>query len=335
METNYFDFIIDYTSGDGVIMVSEVESGAHGLDFCAFSDEVSNFNKNDEEMKMCGPIMRVDEWMWRKALNGYGKFSKEQIKLAHEHWMMTGKLLNGDVEHGNSNFGKEKPPTYWLEVWTVQDPNNDKANLFGFSADKLKSGDLFGIKKAEDTDSGKKYWEDYIKTGKIKSFSIQFDPKSFKIKENKMEEFAKDTTDVTVDEVKTTDSPVDTTVDTKEVIKDETKDVPVDAKPDETPYITKEEIDSIVKEKVTESIVDLSTRFDALESKLNDMMMEKQKLAEENSMLQATVEDFSNQVKDLKSNIPGSFNSNKPEIKIEEMSAYQRFKQENKMWRKN
>ena len=341
MDVKYVDFIVDFSEGQGILLVSEVEKPASQLNFHLFSEEseLTNFSVNNVEMKMAGPIIVTDKWIWRSEIGGYGRFTKEMTKAIHENWMETGNLFEANVNHGKGNFGDQAPPTYWLEVWSVEDPEMDKSRLYGFTGDRaLKKGDLFGIKKAKNNEEGKKYWKEWIESGKIKGFSPQFDLKSFKTKESEMEKNEQELANFAQE----TETQVEKSIETQDgnATETETKvetQIEKETESEDSEFIKKEEIDALIKDKVSEALVDLSTRFDALEGKLNEIMMEKNKLAEENAALKEAEAEFSEQIKDLKSTIPGNFNSNTVDMPIskENMSPYQKFREDMKKWRKN
>ena len=120
-----------------------------------------------EKQMVVGPLMtpnklisRVDE----KTGEEYQVFfTAETIeKIAHK--MMQDKLLdNVNIEHD----GKQKPKDIYLaETWIVKDPEHDKSTLYGFSP---VIGEWYGIYKVDN----RPVWNEFIKTGKVKGFSIE------------------------------------------------------------------------------------------------------------------------------------------------------------------
>jgi hypothetical protein len=53
-----------------------------------------------------------------------------------------------------------------VESWLVEDKQNDKSNMFGMD---LPLGSWVGAIKVENDE----IWNDYVKTGKVKGFSIE------------------------------------------------------------------------------------------------------------------------------------------------------------------
>ena len=75
--------------------------------------------------------------------------SKLQDKINHEH----------DMESMVDNV-------YLAESWIIEEPTNDKSNVYNYS---LPKGSWFGLFKVNNKD----YWNEYIKTGKVKGVSVE------------------------------------------------------------------------------------------------------------------------------------------------------------------
>ena len=90
-------------------------------------------------------------------------FSKETIeKIAYK--MMQDKLVDSvNIEHDGAHRVDD---AYLVETWIVKDPEADKSVLYGFQPIK---GQWFGIYKI---DNGR-VWNEYVKTGKVKGFSVE------------------------------------------------------------------------------------------------------------------------------------------------------------------
>ena len=120
----------------------------------------------DKQM-VVGPLMtpnklipRVDE----KTGEEYQVFfSADTIeKIAHK--MMADKLLDKvNIEHDGTKSPKD---IYLAETWIVKDPEHDKSTLYGFSP---VAGEWYGIYKVDN----RPVWNEFIKTGKVKGFSIE------------------------------------------------------------------------------------------------------------------------------------------------------------------
>ena len=66
-----------------------------------------------------------------------------------------------------SSFGKGKsiPNVTFVETWIKEDEVHDKSVLYGFNE---PVGTLYGLMKVNNDE----IWNDYVKTGKVKGFSI-------------------------------------------------------------------------------------------------------------------------------------------------------------------
>ena len=90
-------------------------------------------------------------------------FSAETIeKIAYK--MMEDKLLDSvNIEHD----GKRKVDKVTLvETWLVKDKEHDKSTLYGFNP---VVGQWYGIYRIGDG----RVWNEYVKTGKVKGFSVE------------------------------------------------------------------------------------------------------------------------------------------------------------------
>jgi hypothetical protein len=90
-------------------------------------------------------------------------FSKETIeKIAYK--MMEDKLVDSvNIEHDGAQRVND---VYLVETWLVKDPENDKSILYGF---KPVEGEWYGMYKVKN----RPLWNEYIKTGKVKGFSVE------------------------------------------------------------------------------------------------------------------------------------------------------------------
>ena len=124
------------------------------------------FSALDEKQMLVGPLMTPNKLIVRKDENGdpyYVYFTEDTIKKL-SYKMMKDKLIDSvNIEH---NSADKVDDAYMVETWLVEDPKTDKANKYGFQPVK---GQWFGIYKIDN----KKIWDEYIKSGKVKGFSIE------------------------------------------------------------------------------------------------------------------------------------------------------------------
>jgi hypothetical protein len=122
------------------------------------------FAAMDDEQVLVGPLMTPNKLIKRRDADGeyYVYFTEETIKkLAYK--AMKDKIINKvNLEHDSS----EPVDAYLVETWLVTDPENDKANQYGYTP---KMGQWFGAYKVDDRD----IWENYVRTGKVKGFSVE------------------------------------------------------------------------------------------------------------------------------------------------------------------
>jgi hypothetical protein len=78
--------------------------------------------------------------------------------------MMKDKLIDSvNIEH---NSADKVDDAYLVETWLVEDPETDKSRKYGFEP---VEGQWMGMYKIDN----KKIWDDYVKTGKVKGFSVE------------------------------------------------------------------------------------------------------------------------------------------------------------------
>ena len=77
---------------------------------------------------------------------------------------MKNKLIDSiNIEH---DANRQVDDISLVETWLVEDPEKDKSNLYGY---ELSKGSWFGVYKV----NNKEIWDNYVKTGKVKGFSVE------------------------------------------------------------------------------------------------------------------------------------------------------------------
>ena len=149
---------------DEVFAISLVESPAIESDFVYFDKEVIQFAKVDNEQKMLiGPILIPEKRILR--VDGEGNpyhvfFSKDTVKKLAQNYLMKKYTDKATLEHDSKIKG-----VYLVESW-IKDGKLDKSNNYGLS---VPEGTWMGMFKVAD----EKIWNDYVKTGKVKGFSVE------------------------------------------------------------------------------------------------------------------------------------------------------------------
>ena len=159
-----FELIIEDSNLDEVFAISMVQEGAIESDWIYFGKEEIAFAKVDTDQKMViGAILIPNKKILR--LDGEGQpyevfFSPETIKKLSHNYLL--KKYQGEVtlEHDKKIKG-----VTLVESW-VKEGKLDKSNNYGLN---LPEGTWVGIMKINDD----KIWDEYVKTGVTKGFSIE------------------------------------------------------------------------------------------------------------------------------------------------------------------
>ena len=149
---------------DEIFAISLVENPAIEADWIYFDKEVLQFAAIDTEQKMLiGPILIPDKKILR--VDGEGQpyhvfFTKETVKILAQNYLRKKYTDSATLEHDKKIRGVDL-----VESW-VKDGQLDKSNNYGLNVPK---GTWLGIFKITDDT----LWNDFIKTGKVKGFSIE------------------------------------------------------------------------------------------------------------------------------------------------------------------
>jgi hypothetical protein len=151
----------------GIDAISIVENPAIEEDFIALKTEQKEykFAEVDKEKKIImGAMLVPDKPIYRRDENEgeyYIYFSKDTIRKCMELFFQNGNQSNATFEHMESITGLTM-----VESWIVEDTQKDKSNLYELN---VPVGTWMGtIKVNNDV-----IWNDFIKTGKVKGFSIE------------------------------------------------------------------------------------------------------------------------------------------------------------------
>lgn len=171
--------------------ISLVSEPAIESDFMLFNSQDVKFKTIDEEKRVVtGACMRADIKIPRKDKNGelyYGYFSEDTVRKSAEIFFKKGSnLTNTNLEHEFEVDG-----VYVFESWIVEDENLDKAKALGF--EDVKKGDWWVSMKIEND----VVWNNYLKTGLIKGFSVEIRAKEEEVYK-KIDDILE--SDMTVDE---------------------------------------------------------------------------------------------------------------------------------------
>jgi len=159
-----YELKIEDESVDEVFAISLVESPAIESDFVYFDKEEVMFASIDKDQQMLiGAVLIPEKRILR--VDGEGQpyhvfFSKETVKKLAQNYLMKKYTDSATLEHDSKIKG-----VHLVESW-IKEGQLDKSNQYGLA---LPVGSWVGLFKITDN----KLWKDYVKTGKVKGFSIE------------------------------------------------------------------------------------------------------------------------------------------------------------------
>jgi len=150
----------------GVFAISLVNAPATGEHYIAMAkqDKIVKFAKVDEDQRiLMGLVLQPDQLIYRVDENGDEFemfFSAETIKDFSQNFFQSGFQLNSKLEHDETIEN-----VTFVESWLVADTKKDKSAAYGLS---YPVGSWLVSMKVDNDD----IWNNYIKTGELKGFSI-------------------------------------------------------------------------------------------------------------------------------------------------------------------
>ena len=150
---------------DGIEAISVVENPAIEVDFIALSkqEEIKLAEVDKEKRILMGAALIPNKQIYRKDKDKeyYIYFSEDTVRKASELYLKESNQSNATLEHKDKLVGLTV-----VESWIVEDEKKDKSNLYELNAPK---GSWVVSMKVDNDD----IWNDYVKTGKVKGFSIE------------------------------------------------------------------------------------------------------------------------------------------------------------------
>lgn len=158
------ELILDDNEAIGVEAISVVENPAIESDFVALNNQEIKLAEVDKEKRLLmGALLIPKKPIYRR--NGsdeyYIFFSEETVLKASQMFLMNGNQSQSTLEHE-----KQLQGLTLVESWIVEDKNKDKTALYGLD---VPVGTWMGSVKVNNDE----VWNDYVKTGKVKGFSIE------------------------------------------------------------------------------------------------------------------------------------------------------------------
>ena len=160
------EMVIDEESDfNGIEAMSIVEEPAIEMDFITLKKqhEVKLAEVDKEQQILMGPALVPDKPILRRKddKDYYIYFKAETVKKAAQSFLVKGNQNSATLEHELKLSGMSV-----VESWIVEDNQMDKAKKYGFD---VPNGTWMISMKVHNED----FWQEFIKTGKIKGFSIE------------------------------------------------------------------------------------------------------------------------------------------------------------------
>jgi hypothetical protein len=147
----------------GIKRISLVDCPAIEENWITLAKEQPDFKLDSDKQLLFGPLLIPDKPIFRRFPSGKGfyvVFTKEEIEKISRKVMAVEKTIDLNYQHIQ---GAEVKGTV-QEIWLSGTP--DKSNKHGY---KLPEGSLFVVAHIEDS----KFWNDEVKSGNVKGFSIE------------------------------------------------------------------------------------------------------------------------------------------------------------------
>lgn len=154
----------DDNDNAGIDAISIVENPAIEEDFVALKKHEVKFAEADKEKKiLVGALLTPNKPIYRRQDEDeyYIYFTRETVRKASQMFLKKGHQRNSTLEHAEPLKGLTL-----VESWIVEDKQKDKSAFYGMD---VPLGTWMGTVKVDNDE----IWQDYVKTGKVKGFSIE------------------------------------------------------------------------------------------------------------------------------------------------------------------
>ena len=158
------ELILDEDEAIGVEAISVVENPAIESDFIALNNqEIKLAEINKEKRLLMGALLIPQKPIYRKSGKEeyYIFFSRKTVERASQMYLQNGNQSQSTLEHD-----KQLKGLTLVESWIVEDKEKDKTALYGLD---VPVGTWMGSVKVDNDE----VWNDYVKSGKVKGFSIE------------------------------------------------------------------------------------------------------------------------------------------------------------------
>ena len=158
-------FIEEDSEFSGVEAISIVEEPAIEEDFVALkAHKVEMAEVNAEKRILMGPALIPNKKIYRRDEQDgeyYIFFSEDTVRKASQLFLSRGNQNNSTLEHEYSLKGMSV-----VESWIVEDDKKDKSALYNLNMPK-------GTWMVSVKVNNEEVWNEFVKTGKVKGFSIE------------------------------------------------------------------------------------------------------------------------------------------------------------------
>ena len=158
-------FIDEEGEFSGIDAISIVEQPAIEENFVALKEDIKiELADVDKEKRiLMGAALIPNKKIYRREREDeyYIYFSEETVRKASELFLMKGNQNKSTLEHEAQLSGMSV-----VESWIVEDNTHDKSRKYGLN---MPVGTWMVSMKVNNED----VWKDYVKTGKVKGFSIE------------------------------------------------------------------------------------------------------------------------------------------------------------------
>ena len=164
-----YELMIEDEATDEIFAISLVSSPAIELDFQYFGKEAIQFAEVSKDKRLImGPILVPDKRILR--IDGEGKeyevfFKPSTVRRLSQMYLERKYTDNATIEHDKKVKGVNL-----VESWIVDNKFQDKSKSYGF---QVPEGTWMGTFLVDRSPEGERIWDDYVKTGKVKGFSIE------------------------------------------------------------------------------------------------------------------------------------------------------------------
>jgi hypothetical protein len=187
MEDKVYELFIEEDNElSGVEAISIVEEPAIDEDFIALrAHKIQMAEVNAEKRILMGPALIPNKNIYRRNDLGdeyYIFFSEDTVRKASQLFLSKGNQNNSTLEHEYKLKGMSV-----VESWIVEDEAKDKSAFYNLSMPKGTW--MISVKV-----NNEEVWEEFVKTGKVKGFSIEgyFSDNAIRPKEQVEEELRSD-----------------------------------------------------------------------------------------------------------------------------------------------